>query len=167
MSLTINQDEFVTLELVVNGQNERIRITPGTLLTTVLRDKLGLTGVKIACGMANCGACTVLREGVPIYSCITLALDCAGTEITTIEGLAQGADLHPVQRTFIDQDALQCGFCTPGQILSMTALLDRNPTPTEDDIRRALSGNLCRCGAYVKIIKAGLSLAEENGKIKD
>lgn len=167
MNITFDVDELVTVELVVNGQKERIRITPGTLLITVLRDELGLTGVKIACGMANCGACTVLRNGVPIYSCITLALDCAATEITTIEGLARGAELHPVQRAFIEQDALQCGFCTPGQVLTMSALLDTNPTPGEDDIRRAMAGNLCRCGAYVKIIKAGLQLAEANGKIKD
>lgn len=178
----VKPDERVTLDFNVNGSAERVYVEPMRFLSEVLRDDLGLTGVKTACGMANCGACTVLiadephREnsstpesseskvrvvrGVPTYSCITLALDCEGRVITTIEGLAQENELHPVQRAFIEHDALQCGFCTPGQILSMTALLEKNPSPTEDEIRHAMSGNLCRCGAYVKILAAGMALAK-------
>lgn len=156
----VKPDERVILDFNVNGSAERVYVEPMRFLSKVLRDDLGLTGVKTACGMANCGACTVLIDGVPTYSCITLALDCEGRAVTTIEGLAQGNELHPVQRAFIEHDALQCGFCTPGQILSMTALLEKNPSPTEEEIRHALSGNLCRCGAYVKILAAGMALAK-------
>lgn len=156
----IGKNERVALELNVNGSMERIQVEPMRFLSEVLRDDLGLTGVKTACGLANCGACTVLIDGVPIYSCIALALDCEGRNITTIEGLARSGDLHPVQSAFIKHDALQCGFCTPGQILSMTALLAKNPAPTEEEIRDAMSGNLCRCGAYVKITAAGIELAK-------
>ena len=157
----VKQNERVICELNVNGSVERVHVEPMRFLSEVLRDDLGLTGVKTACGMANCGACTVLIDGVPTYSCITLALDCEGRAITTIEGLAPENELHPVQRAFIEHDALQCGFCTPGQILSMTALLEKNPLPTEEEIRHALSGNLCRCGAYVKILAAGTALANQ------
>lgn len=158
----VGKNERVALDLNVNGSIERVYVEPMRFLSEVLRDDLGLTGVKTACGMANCGACTVLIDGVPTYSCITLALDCEGRALTTIEGLAHENELHPVQRAFIEHDALQCGFCTPGQILSMTALLEKNPSPTEDEIRHALSGNLCRCGAYVKILAAGMALANQN-----
>jgi aerobic-type carbon monoxide dehydrogenase small subunit (CoxS/CutS family) len=158
----VGKNERVALDLKVNGIIERVHVEPMRFLSEVLRDDLGLTGVKTACGMANCGACTVLVDGVPTYSCITLALDCEGCAITTIEGLAQGDELNPVQRAFIEHDALQCGFCTPGQILSMTALLEKNPAPTENEIRHALSGNLCRCGAYVKILQAGAALSRSN-----
>jgi aerobic-type carbon monoxide dehydrogenase small subunit (CoxS/CutS family) len=154
----VRANERVALALNVNGSRERVFVEPMRFLSDVLRDDLGLTGVKTACGMANCGACTVLVDGTPTYSCITLALDCEGRAITTIEGLAQGNELHPVQRAFVEHDALQCGFCTPGQILSMTALLEKNPTPSEEEIRHAMSGNLCRCGAYVKILQAGMSV---------
>ncbi len=157
----VSKNERVMIELEVNGSLERVAVEPMRYLSYVLRDDLGLTGVKTACGMGNCGACTVLIDGVPTYSCITLALDCDGRSITTIEGLANENELHPVQRAFIEHDALQCGFCTPGQILSMHALLEKNPAPTEQEIRHAMSGNLCRCGAYVKIIEAGLALANQ------
>jgi aerobic-type carbon monoxide dehydrogenase small subunit (CoxS/CutS family) len=157
--------EQVALELNVNGSRERVFVEPMRFLSDVLRDDLGLTGVKVACGMANCGACTVLIDGIPTYSCITLALDCEGRYITTIEGLAQGNELHPVQRAFVEHDAMQCGFCTPGQILSMTALLEKNPTPSEDEIRHAMSGNLCRCGAYVKILAVGMSAASNRSSV--
>lgn len=155
----VGKNERVALDMNVNGSPERVYVEPMRFLSEVLREDLGLTGVKTACGMANCGACTVLIDGMPSYSCITIALDCEGRKITTIEGLANGSELHPVQRAFIEQDALQCGFCTPGQILSMTALLEKNPAPGEGEIRHAMSGNLCRCGAYLKIIAAGLELA--------
>ena len=156
----VNRNERVLIEMTVNGSVERVWVESSRFLASVLRDDLGLTGVKTACGMANCGACTVLLDGVPVYSCITLAVDCEGRSITTIEGLANGNEMHPVQTAFMEHDALQCGFCTPGQILSMHALLEKNPTPTEDEIRHAMSGNLCRCGAYVKIIAAGLALSQ-------
>ena len=160
----VGKNERVMIEIKVNGSLERVAVEPMRYLSYVLRDDLGLTGVKTACGMGNCGACTVLIDGVPTYSCITLALDCDGRSIMTIEGLANENELHPVQRAFIEHDALQCGFCTPGQILSMHALLEKNPAPTEQEICHAMSGNLCRCGAYVKIIEAGLALANQNHK---
>jgi len=159
MTTIVRADERVECEFTVNEQREWVQAHPSRMLSDVLREDLGLTGVKVACGMANCGACTVLLDGTPIYSCITLALDCQGRTITTIEGLAGGNGLHPVQRAFVEQDALQCGFCTPGQILTMSAFLEKNPAPSEDEIRKAMSGNLCRCGAYVKIVQAGLKAA--------
>lgn len=174
MLRTITANERAAVHLIVNGKALVVQVEPQRLLAQVLRDELGLTGTKVACGMANCGACTVLRDSVPIYSCVTLAVDCEGAEITTIEGLAerwsnQHADaqdesdgaLHPVQRAFIEEDAYQCGYCTSGQILSMAAYLEHNPDPTETGIRNAMAGNLCRCGAYLKIVKAGVKAAEE------
>jgi aerobic-type carbon monoxide dehydrogenase small subunit (CoxS/CutS family) len=155
-SAVVSANEQLAIEFSVNGDRERIQVEPSRVLSNVLRDELGLTGVKVVCGMANCGACTVLLDGTPVYSCIMLAIDCDGRSITTIEGLARDDKLHPVQRAFIEADALQCGFCTPGQILSMCALLEKNPVPTEEELRHAMSGNLCRCGAYVKILQAGL-----------
>lgn len=148
------------VRLVVNGRPYSVHVEPTRMLAQVLRDDLGLMGTKIACGMANCGACTVLLDGIPVYSCITLGLDCDGRTITTIEGLARGDELHPLQRAFIEQDAFQCGFCTSGQIMSLAAFLEHHPNPTEDEIRHAVAGNLCRCGAYLKIVKAGLRAAE-------
>lgn len=162
MMNVVRAGERTACEMIVNGERERIFVEPSRFLSDVLRVDLGLTGLKVACGMANCGACTVLVDGTPVYSCITLALDCRGRSITTIEGLSKGTELHPIQRTFIEQDALQCGYCTSGQILSMRALLEKNPSPDEAEIREALSGNLCRCGAYVKIIAAGLALANRS-----
>ncbi len=157
---TAPDNQAVAVRLVVNGRPYSIQVEPTRMLAQVLRDDLGLTGTKIVCGMANCGACTVLLDGIPVYSCITLAVDCHGRAITTIEGLARGDELHPLQRAFIEQDAFQCGFCTSGQIMSLAAFLEHHPSPTEDDIRRAVVGNLCRCGAYLKIVKAGLRAAE-------
>jgi xanthine dehydrogenase YagT iron-sulfur-binding subunit len=142
MRLTINTGEH---ELALNGHE--------TLLV-VLRDRLQLTGTKLGCARGECGACTVLVDGRPYYSCLTLAAGCAGQSITTIEGLASGDSLHPLQRAFIEHDALQCGYCTPGQLLSAAALLARDEAPSEDAVRRAMSGNLCRCGTYPKIARA-------------
>lgn len=158
MSRIVKSDERVVCEMIVNGERERVQIAPLRFLSDVLRQDLGLTGTKVSCGMANCGACTVLVDGTPVYSCITLALDCEGRAITTIEGLSQDGELHPVQRAFVEHDALQCGFCTSGQILSMTAFLEKNSAPTEEALRQAMSGNLCRCGAYVKILQAGMNV---------
>lgn len=157
----VRAEERVPCELIVNGAREQVQVAPTSVLCHVLRQDLGLTGVKFACGMANCGACTVLVDGTPVYSCITLALDCEGRAITTIEGLSNGNELHPVQQAFMQYDALQCGFCTPGQILSMSALLEKNSAPTEEEIRQGMSGNLCRCGAYVKILEAGMKINAE------
>lgn len=160
MTKIIRADERAVIDLTVNGERERVYAEPSRMLSDVLRHDLSLTGLKVGCGMANCGACTVLVDGVPIYSCITLAHDCEGRSITTIEGLSTDNELHPVQRSFVEHDALQCGFCTSGQILTMSALLERNPTPTEEEIRHALTGNLCRCGAYVKILQVGMDYAK-------
>ena len=142
------------MRLIVNGAAHEV-VAPGheTLLTT-LRERLHLTGTKLVCGRGECGACTVLLDGVSVYSCLTLTAACDDRTVTTIEGLGQAGALHPVQSAFIAEDALQCGFCTPGQILAAVALLADNPAPSEEDIRRGMSGNLCRCGTYPKIVRA-------------
>lgn len=148
------------IELRINGDLYEVAIDPRRTLVEVLRDDLDLTGTKESCGDGDCGACTVLMDGKPVNSCLTLALEAQGKDILTIEGLAQNGQLHPVQQAFIDYFAVQCGFCTPGMILSAKALLDRNPHPTEDEVRKAISGNLCRCTGYVKIVEAILAVAE-------
>jgi carbon-monoxide dehydrogenase small subunit len=139
---------------LVNGNEYEVIIEPHLLLIDVLRDKLGLTGTKYACGAGDCGACTVLIDGRPSFSCLTLAVTAKGKSILTIEGVAEGNELDPIQQAFVDQGAVQCGFCTPGMILSTKALLDENPEPTRDEIKTALAGNLCRCTGYVKIVDA-------------
>jgi aerobic-type carbon monoxide dehydrogenase small subunit (CoxS/CutS family) len=142
------------VELVVNQKHYRLLVDPSRMLLWVLRDELELTGTKYGCGEGQCGACTVLIEGAPVRSCLTRASAVAGKEITTIEGLAQNGQLHPVQKAFIQADALQCGYCTPGMILSSVGLLKKTPQPTDSEIRRALEGNVCRCGTYPRIIAA-------------
>ena len=144
----------------VNGGERSLAVEPRRTLLDALRVDLVLTGTKKVCDMGDCGACTVLLDGRAVYACLTLAVDCDGREVTTIEGLAHGDDLDPVQQAFVEADAYQCGFCTPGQIMSVRALLSETPAPTEDEVRRAVSGNLCRCGAYQNIVKAGLRAAE-------
>jgi len=134
------------------------------LLVDVLRDKLGLTGTKYACGTGDCGACTVLVEGKPVLSCLTLAMTVRGKDILTIEGLVEGTTLHPIQQAFVDNGAVQCGFCTPGMIISAKALLNENPNPTRDEVELALAGNLCRCTGYVKIVDAVLAAVETMGQ---
>jgi aerobic-type carbon monoxide dehydrogenase small subunit (CoxS/CutS family) len=141
------------IALRVNGTQRSLDAEPRRTLLDALRHNLGLTGAKKACDMGNCGACTVQLDGRAVYSCLVLAVDCAGREVTTIEGLANG-ELHPLQRAFIEADAFQCGYCTPGQIMSLKALFDRTPQPSDEEIERALSGNLCRCGAYQHIVEA-------------
>ena len=151
----------------INGEDFEVAVAPTDFLVDVIRDKVGLTGTKRGCGIGDCGACTVLVDGMPILSCLTLALSSQGKRITTIEGLAdtaKGGELHPVQQAFVDQGAIQCGFCTPGMILSTVALLDRLPNPTEAEIRHGLAGNLCRCTGYVKIIEAVEHAAQVMGK---
>jgi carbon-monoxide dehydrogenase small subunit len=138
----------------INGADYDVIIEPRMLLIDVLRDRVGLTGTKYACGAGDCGACTVLIDGKPSFSCLTLAITAIGKSIVTIEGLSDGAELHPIQQAFVDNGAIQCGFCTPGMILSTKALLDGNQAPTRDEIKSALAGNLCRCTGYVKIIDA-------------
>jgi aerobic-type carbon monoxide dehydrogenase small subunit (CoxS/CutS family) len=136
--------------LSVNGQVHELELPVGRTLADTLREELGLTGTKIACGEGHCGACTVLLDGVPVYSCITLAHMVGEREVTTIEGLRE----HPLVDAFVRADALQCGFCTPGQIVSASALVESNPHPSSDEIRHAMAGNLCRCGTYPKIEEA-------------
>ncbi|MCP4606084.1 MAG: (2Fe-2S)-binding protein [Proteobacteria bacterium] len=142
------------LNIKVNGRPYEVAVSAKTLLSELLRDQLDLTGTKIGCGEGECGACTVLIDGVPMSSCIVLALEVEGKEITTIEGMADGQILHPVQKAFIEQGAIQCGFCSPGMILTSKALLDTDPNPSETEIRSALAGNLCRCTGYQKIVEA-------------
>lgn len=148
----------------VNERDYELSIEPHVLLVEVLRDELDLTGTKHSCGIGNCGACTVLVDGRPVLSCLTLALTVQGRNITTIEGLAQGTTLHPIQKAFVDHAAIQCGYCTPGMILSAKALLDKNLNPTEQEVKQALSGNLCRCTGYVKIVDAVVAAAEVMSK---
>jgi len=150
------------IELNVNEQIHQIRVNPQDTLLDVLRDKLGLIGVKRGCDMGECGACTVIMSGKTVYSCLTLAIEAQGKPITTIEGLSKKGELHPIQQAFIDNGAVQCGFCTPGMILSAKVLLDKNPHPTEEEIRSAISGNLCRCTGYSKIVEAIWDTASEN-----
>ncbi len=150
------------MELLVNHTRYRLVVDPGRMLLWVLRDELELTGTKYGCGEGQCGACTVLIDGAPARSCITRASAVAGKEITTIEGLAQNGKLHPLQEAFIQADALQCGYCTPGMILSSVGLLNKTPQPSEPEIRRALHGNVCRCGTYPRII-AAVQMAAQHG----
>ena len=142
------------IQLIVNGTLYELDVQPWETLLEVIRDNLGLTGTKEGCGIGECGACTVIMEGKTVNSCLVLAAEADGKQITTIEGLAEGEKLHPVQQAFVEQGGLQCGFCTPGMILSASALLKENPKPDEEEIRRGISGNLCRCTGYTKIIEA-------------
>jgi xanthine dehydrogenase YagT iron-sulfur-binding subunit len=149
----------VPLSLSVNGGTVVVRADPGTTLAEVLRSDLGLTGTKIGCDRGACSACTVWMDGDVVASCMTLAFDARGKQVRTIEGLAQGGKLHPVQQAFVDYDALQCGFCTPGMVMSCAALVERNPNCTLEDVKAAVSGHLCRCGTYANISKATLAAA--------
>jgi carbon-monoxide dehydrogenase small subunit len=143
-----------SLTMLLNGEEVTMHIEPDALLADVLREHLGLTGTKEACGEGECGACTVLLDGRPVTSCLVPALKAQGREVGTVEGLASGGELHPLQKSFIEHGAVQCGYCTPGMLMSAKALLDRNPHPTEEEIKEAISGNLCRCTGYVKIVEA-------------
>jgi carbon-monoxide dehydrogenase small subunit len=148
------------IQLTVNGEEYEAVVTPNQTLLEVLREGLALTGTKEGCGEGACGTCTVLLDGKPVRSCLILAVEVQGREITTIEGLAPMGELHPVQRAFVEHGAIQCGFCTPGMILTAKALLDENPNPTEQEARQAISGNVCRCTGYAKIVEAMLKAAE-------
>jgi carbon-monoxide dehydrogenase small subunit len=144
----------------INGRSYEAIITPNMTLSELLREKLDLTGTKYACGVGECGSCTVLVDGKPTLSCSTLAIAVRNKDILTIEGLAKGTELHPIQQAFIDTGAMQCGFCSPGMIMMSKALLDENPKPTREEVKEGLGGNLCRCTGYVKIIDAVMAAAE-------
>jgi len=150
------------IKLKVNGRDFSILVKPTDSLVDVLRGKLELTGTKKSCGLGDCGACTVLMDGKAINSCLVLAVDAQGREITTIEGLErEDGTLHPIQQAFMENGAVQCGFCTPGMILSAKTLLDEIPNPTEEEVRQALSGNLCRCTGYAKIVQTVLDVSRK------
>lgn len=150
-----------TIHLTVNGKPETLATEPHHTLLEVLRDSLGLTGTKEGCSTGHCGACTVLLDGAPISSCLLLAVEAEGHAVTTVEGLASNGHLHPVQAAFVEKGGLQCGFCTSGMMLATVALLQRNPQPSEHEIRMALAGNLCRCTGYTKIVEAVQVAAQE------
>ncbi|MBI5571507.1 MAG: (2Fe-2S)-binding protein [Desulfomonile tiedjei] len=147
------------ITLTVNGEPVEGAVEPNRTLLSFLREDLGLTGAKHGCGLGDCGACTVILDGKPVNSCLVLAVQADGREVLTIEGLADNGKLHPIQEAFIETGAIQCGFCSPGMILSAKALLDESPKPTETEIRTAISGNLCRCTGYQKIVEAILAAA--------
>jgi carbon-monoxide dehydrogenase small subunit len=147
------------IELRVNGDPYEIAIEPRRTLLEVLRENVGLTGTKEGCDMGACGSCTVLLDNKAVLSCLTLAVEAQGKEIITIEGLAQNGKLHPLQEAFVNHGAIQCGFCTPGMILSAKALLDGNPHPNKEEIKEAIAGNLCRCTGYVKIVEAIMAVS--------
>jgi xanthine dehydrogenase YagT iron-sulfur-binding subunit len=146
--------EAQVVTLKVNGRTYRSELEPRVTLLSALRDHLDLTGTKLVCDRGACGACTVLLDGQPVLSCMRLAIEAQGHAITTVEGLAEGEQLHPVQQAFIEQDAMQCGFCTPGLVMASVALLQAHPNPSPQQIREGLSGNLCRCGTYPKVFEA-------------
>ncbi len=152
----------INITLHVNGDKYPVAVEPWRTLAEVLREDLNLIGTKIGCQTGDCGACTVLINGKSVTSCLSLAIESDGKEITTIEGLSTGGTLHPIQEAFVEQGAIQCGYCTPGMILSAKYLLDNNPEPTESQIRLALSGNLCRCTGYNHIVKAVIAASEKN-----
>ena len=146
--------KMISIELNINGESYDVSVKPNETLLDVIRDRIGLTGTKKGCDTGQCGACTILLEGKPVPSCLVLAVDAQGKDIMTIEGVAIDGELHPVQEAFVKEGAVQCGYCTPAMILTAKALLDVNPNPTEQEIKEAISGNLCRCTGYVKIVNA-------------
>ena len=148
------------VKFIVNGREHELAIEPHMTLLQVLRDELQLTGAKYGCGIGECGACTVLLDGKPILSCSTLAMTAREKDITTIEGLADGDSLHPLQQAFIDRGAVQCGYCTPGMIMTSQALLNENPKPTREEVKEHLAHNICRCTGYVKIVDAVMHASE-------
>jgi len=155
----------VAIELEVNHETYKVEVEPWTTLLHLLRERLHLTGTKEGCGLGDCGTCIVLVDGMPVNSCLMLAVDAHSHRVITIEGLATDGKLHPLQKSFIEKGAMQCGFCTPAMILSAKALLDKNPRASEQEIKQALAGVLCRCGSYKKIMEAVRAVAEglENG----
>ncbi|RQG88066.1 (2Fe-2S)-binding protein [Natrarchaeobius halalkaliphilus] len=157
----VDESEHRTIELSVNGDTHQVRVKPNELLLNVLREKLHLTGSKYACGTGECRACSVLVDGEPTLSCLQLAITAEGKEITTVEGISDGRTLHEIQQSFLDTGASQCGYCTPGFVVMTKKLLEDNPSPTEEEIRDHLKGNICRCTGYNNIIDAVKKAAEE------
>lgn len=149
------------IKLTINGESVEAAVEPNQTLLQFLREDLGLTGTKHGCGLGDCGACTVIMDGKAVNSCLVLAVQASGKDVLTIEGMASGAELHPIQQAFVDKGAIQCGYCTPGMILSAKAFLDENPRPSENEIRTAISGNLCRCTGYQKIVEAIQAAAQD------
>ena len=149
------------LDVAVNGERHEVAVDAHRTLLDFLREDLRLTGTKQGCGEGDCGACVVLLDGLPVNSCLVLAAEAEGRQVTTIEGVASGTEMHPVQEAFLNVGAVQCGYCTPGMVLVAKSLLDRNPSPTEADVRAAIAGNLCRCTGYQKIVEAVLAAAEQ------
>jgi carbon-monoxide dehydrogenase small subunit len=154
------------VNLTVNSISYELGVKPWETLVDVLRDRLGLTGTKEGCGLGECGACTVIMDGKAVNSCLVLAAEADGKRITTIEGLADDDELHPIQQAFIEHGGLQCGFCTPGMIMSTKALLDENPNPSEEEIRRGIAGNFCRCTGYTRIIESITAAAKDMQGVK-
>lgn len=149
----------MNVKITINGRQRSFDVPPNTLLLNLLRERLDLTGSKYGCGIGECGACTVLLDGEPVLGCMTLAVDCDGRTVDTVEGLGDGDGLHPIQEAYLEQGAVQCGFCTPGFIMTTKALLRDNPEPSETEIREYLKGNVCRCTGYVNVVKAVQSAA--------
>jgi len=156
----VRPEDMTAVSLTVNGRRHRLLVEPRWSLLYVIRDRLGLTGSKVGCERGECGLCTMLIDGIPRYACMTLAVEAQGAEVTTVEGLMRGEDLGPVQQAFLEKDAFQCGYCTPGQVVAAEGLLRANPNPTIDQIREGMSGNLCRCGTYAHIVLAVQRAAE-------
>ncbi len=156
-----NTKRMINITLIVNSEAFKVNVAPNQTLLEVLRDMLGFTEVKSGCEGGECGACTVLMNGKPVNSCITLAVQVDGAEITTIKGISPEGELHPLQQKFIEHDAVQCGYCSPGMILTAKALLDDNPAPCENEVRRAISGHICRCTGYQQIVEAIKAAAQE------
>lgn len=154
----------VPIQLTINGKNLSAQVEPRVTLLDALRNELDVTGAKRVCDRATCGACTVIIDGKPVYACSVLAIEAQGKSITTVEGLMQGENLHPVQQAFIDNDAQQCGFCTPGFVVACKAFLDRNPNPTPEQVKKGLGGNLCRCGTYMGVRAAVAQAAQKGGR---
>jgi len=152
------------MKLLVNGTPREVDAGVSPTLLAALRDQLGLTGSKLGCDHGECGACTVRLDNRLVYACLTLTAACDGAQVQTVEGLAEGNTLHPLQQAFITHDAAQCGYCTPGQLLAAAALLEQSPHPTDDEIRTAMGGNLCRCGTYPKIVNAIRAVADAQGR---
>jgi len=158
----VGPDAF-PIKLSVNGQEHSVTIEPRYTLAETLRDNLNLTGTKVVCDRGSCSACTVMLDKTPVCSCMTLAVDVGDRNVTTIEGLAHGEGLHPIQAAFIEHDALQCGFCTSGMLMSCASLLERNPKPSADDVRTAISGNICRCATYPRVLEAVVAASQSKG----
>jgi aerobic carbon-monoxide dehydrogenase small subunit len=151
------------ITVTVNGEPQTLVVKSNFTLLKMLREQLGLTGTKIGCENGECGACTVLLDGEPVNACLTLAVETNGHSVETIESLSKGDDLHPIQKAFVEHNAIQCGFCTPGMVMTAKAFLDKNPQPTEEQAREAIVGNLCRCTGYVRIVDAILDVAKKGG----